>query len=180
MANVTLNLTLVGTELFSAADRQKVNDAVQIMRTILLAVDLHISVDRFRMSVSQAGSLVNITSDADAQALTEKAAGPDNTVDFFVVKTMVGAEGWSPVGGPCNKKKKGMTGVVVSLNGSVDNCGNTFAHELGHYLGLVHCPCVDAACNDNFIRGGGCSSNSNTVITAEQGDLVKSHCSVTA
>jgi hypothetical protein len=180
MPNLTLNLVLVGSDAFSAADRQKVNDAVQIMRTIYAAVDLHFSIDRFKMSVADAGPLVTVKSNADARALTEKVAGPVNTVDIFVVRSMLGADGWSPVGGPCDKRKKGMTGCVVSLNGSAANCGNSFAHELGHYLGLAHCPCSDPACTSNFIRGtGGCSSNSNTDITAQQGAIVTGHCAVT-
>jgi Pregnancy-associated plasma protein-A len=65
-----------------------------------------------------------------------------------------------------------MTGSVVSLNGSLANAGNTFAHEMGHYLGLSHI--ADA---DNFIGGNG-SSNSNTHIHAWQGDSMKKHCFV--
>jgi hypothetical protein len=178
VANVTVNLTLVGFEGFSAADRADVDQGVIVMRTILAAVDIHLSVDRFRMSVAQAGRLVTITSLADARALTEKAAGPDNTVDMFVVKRMTKGEGWSPVGGPCNKKRKGMTGIVVSLNGDAANRGNTFAHELGHYFGLEHASCSDPAFAANFIRGGGCSSNSNTIVTAEQAAIMKTHCAM--
>jgi hypothetical protein len=65
-----------------------------------------------------------------------------------------------------------MTGCVVSLNGDYANSGNTFAHELGHYLGLNHI--ADPA---NFIGNNG-SSNSNTDILAWQGDIMKTHCFV--
>ncbi len=180
MASVTVNLTLVGVEGFSAADRADVDQGVLVMRTIFVAADIHLSINRFRMSVAQAGRLVTVTGLADAQSLTEKAAGPDNSVDMFVVKRMTGqGEGWSPIGGPCNKQRKGMTGIVVSLNGDAANRGNTFAHELGHYLGLPHASCSDPAFNDNFIRGGSCSSDSNTVVTPEQAAIMKTHCAVT-
>lgn len=179
MPNVTVNLALVGAETFSAADRQEVNDAVHIMRTIFLGVGLHIEIERFVLPLARAGSLVVIRNLADAQALTKKAIGPANGIDMFVVKTMLNGFGWSPVGGPCDKTKKGMTGAVVSLNGTPAERGNTFAHELGHFLGLNHCPCSDPACSDNFIRGGeGCNSGANTGITAAQGSVVNSHCAV--
>lgn len=179
MANVAVNLTLVGVEGFTPADRAAVDDAVRIMRIIMLGAGIHLAIDRFKMSTAQVGRLVTITSNADARALTHKAAGPDGGIDMFVVKQMTGADGWSPVGGPCDKTRKGMTGAVVSLNGDAANRGNTFAHELGHYLGLEHASCSDPAFNDNFIRGGKCSSGANTVVTSAQAAIMVTHCAVT-
>jgi membrane peptidoglycan carboxypeptidase len=85
---------------------------------------------------------------------------------------MNGADGWSAVSGSCDKNSKGMTGSVVSLNGSLANSSNTFAHEMGHYLGLDH-----IAASDNFIGNNG-ASNSNTNIFDWQGNKMKSHCFV--
>ena len=65
-----------------------------------------------------------------------------------------------------------MTGSVVSLNGNLANSGNTFAHEMGHYLGLKH-----IAAADNFIGNNG-ASNSNTNIFDWQGTTMKAHCFV--
>jgi hypothetical protein len=85
---------------------------------------------------------------------------------------MNGADGWSALNGPCDKSAKGMTGTVVSLNGPTANSGNTFAHEIGHYLGLNH-----IADTDNFIGNNG-PSDSNTGIFSWQGDIMAKHCFV--
>jgi hypothetical protein len=65
-----------------------------------------------------------------------------------------------------------MTGSVVSLNGSTANAGNTFAHELGHYMGLDH-----IADTGNFIGNNG-SSDSNTGIEVWQYKKMRDHCAV--
>ena len=186
MANVTLNVILVGVERFTAEDRRKVNEALRIMRTIYLSIGLHFSIDRFKMPVAQCrGLMMTPITDADAEAITQRVAGPDGTIDMFVVRQMVGGAGVTKVDGPCNKRRsKRMTGVVVALTdlSFTDNDarrGTVFAHEVGHYLGLDHCPCGDPACNDNLMRGGGCSTNSNTAITAQQAVVLMSHCAVT-
>jgi hypothetical protein len=173
--HIDINVILVGSDAFTAADLQQVNDSLDIVRTIYGNVGLGIgTVRRYQISVAAAGSLVTVTSNADAQAITNQWAVNNNALDLFVVRRMTGgADGWSAVNGTCDKQtKKQMTGSVVSLNGSTANSGNTFAHELGHYLGLNHIP--DAG---NFIGNNG-SSNSNTAITAAQGTTMKSHCSV--
>lgn len=189
MPTVKVNRVLVGAETFTAADRQDVADAIALMRTIMLGIGLHLEFDLFKMSVAEAGRFVTITSFADAEALTHRVqAGRIGTVDMFIVKKMTGgAVGWSPVGGSCDKRDKGMTGIVVSLEGGsarLDKAraafrGNTFAHELGHYLGLSHASCADPTMSANFMLGGkGCSSGANTGITGAQQAIMRSHCSV--
>jgi hypothetical protein len=165
---------LVGGDAFTAAQRQQVLDSLDVMRTIYNQVSLGIgTVNRFAISVAAAGSLVTITSSSDAAALTKDWTVPNSALDLFVVRRMTGADGWSAVGGSCDKNKKGqMTGSVVSLNGNAANSGNTFAHEVGHYLGLSHVS--DPA---NFIGNNG-QSNANTAITTAQGTTMKTHCFV--
>jgi len=173
--HVDINVILVGSDAFSAAENQQVNDSLDIVRTIYGSVGLGIgTVKRYAIPVSAAGSLVTVTSNSDARAITNRWAVDNTGVDLFVVRSMTGgADGWSPTGGTCDKQtKKEMTGSVVSLNGNTASSGNTFAHELGHYLGLSHIP--DAG---NFMGNNG-QSNANTAITADQGTTMKSHCSV--
>lgn len=178
MASVRVNRVLVGAERFTAVDRQNTIDAIAVMRQIMLNADIHLSFELFKMSVAEAGRFVHIASKADAAALTHRIqAGPFGTVDMFVVRTMTGgAVGWSPIRGSCDKRDKGQTGIVVSLEGAdAADRGNTFAHELGHYLGLSHAPCSDLT---NFVRGNGCSSGANTAITAAQKATMVAHCAV--
>lgn len=74
-----------------------------------------------------------------ATDLTEAYSGPNNGIDLFVVQTITDAGGWSNSDGPCDKDDKGRTGAVVEVTTSSDDFfGILTAHEVGHYLGLVH------------------------------------------
>lgn len=173
-----VNLIIVGPTQFSNADYAETSSALQIMRDIFAAAGLGIRrVNWQQISTKDAGSYLVINSGAEAHDLTDDWNGPGGALDVFVVRTIVGADGWSAVGGPCSKDDKDeMTGSVVSLNGSFQNSGNTFAHEVGHYLGLVHCE-DDAQCTgpNNFILSG---SDSNTNVMTHQGQKMKTHCYV--
>jgi hypothetical protein len=146
---------------------------IAITRGIYAQVSLGIiRTDFFQISRADAGAAAVIDSESEASQLTSDWTVQNSAVDVFIVRAMNGADGWSPVGGSCDKNAKGMTGSVVSLNGSSANSGNTLAHEVGHYLGLNHIP--DSG---NFIGGNG-ASNSFTGIFAWQGDIMKRHCFV--
>jgi reprolysin-like metallo-peptidase family M12B len=95
------------------------------------------------------------------------------------VKMMLGGDGVTKTNGPCNKKeKRRMTGVVVRVGNDDARNGTVFAHEVGHYLGLDHCQCNDPACDDKLMRGGGCNTNSNTVISPADAAKLRTHCAV--
>jgi hypothetical protein len=92
--------------------------------------------------------------------------------------------------GPCEEKDdKGMNGSVIGLWGS-EQTARTFAHEVGHYLGLPHpCepdwssanPCAGAACPPNrLMTQSGCAANTRTSVgfTIEEGNTIKGHCLV--
>lgn len=164
-----VNLILVGE--FSWQDWRKTSYSIQTAREIFAQVDLGIGkLEWYGISSQDAGSLAVIDSNSEAEDLTQDWTVPNNAHDLFVVKQMNGADGWSAVKGSCDKNAKGMNGSVVSLNGSDNNAGNTFAHEMGHYLGLKH-----ISDTGNFIGGDG-GSNSWTGIHDWQGDTMKSHC----
>jgi hypothetical protein len=180
MPSVRVNVCLVGFEVFSADDRRAVNDAVTIMKSIWAAVGMQVVVSRFKVPVSLMGRLIAPYGGPEAEEITHRAAGPPNSVDMFVVRTL--GPGWGvtkDVPGPCDKKAKTMTGVVVSIMGTTAQNGTTFAHELGHYLGLPHCPCNNPACDTNLMRGAGCAAGSNRLITAAQLAIARIHCFVT-
>ena len=173
LPTVDINLIAVGRDHFSNADLDQMLNSLTGTRQIYAQVGLNIgNVRRFRIEASQAGVLEIIDSLAEADQLTDDWTVGNHALDVFVVRSMNGADGWSAVGGSCDKNAKGMSGSVVSLNGSLANSANTFAHEMGHYLGLDH-----IAAADNFIGNNG-SSNSNTNIFDWQGNTMKSHCFV--
>lgn len=168
-----INIIKVGSEDFTAADNQKVLDALRITREIYAQVDFTLGpVDFWIIRNADAGNYRIINSGSEAEDLTQDWTVRNDKLDVFVVRSMIGADGWSPVNGPCDKDAKGMNGVVVSLNGSTANAGNTFAHEIGHYLGLDHI--ADA---NNFIGNNG-ASDSNTGIEVWQYKTMRNHCSV--
>jgi hypothetical protein len=168
---VGVNVILVGNDTFTAGDRQRVRDSLAIVRQIYAQVSIGLDrVSWFGIPAADAGANAVIDSQAEAVDLTDDWTCANDSLDLFVVRTMNGADGWSAVGGSCDKNAKGMTGSVVSLNGTLQNSGNTFAHEMGHYLGLDHI--ADAG---NFIGGDG-ASDSWTGIYQWQGNQMKKHC----
>jgi hypothetical protein len=172
---VDVNVILVGHDVFTAADRAETDAALRIAHDIFAKVRLDLrEAGRYGITAAEAGANLTIDNGSEASDLTSDWTVPNNALDLFVVRVMNGADGWSAVNGSCDKDAKGMTGSVVSLNGSSANSGNTFAHEIGHYLGLSHIPD-----NGNFIGNGG-SSNSFTGIYDWQGTVMKRHCFVTA
>ena len=173
LPTIDVNLIAVGRDNFSNGNVDQMLNSLTGARQIYAQVGLNIgTVRRFRIEASQAGALEIVDSLAEADQLTDDWTVGNNALDVFVVRSMNGADGWSAVGGSCDKNSKGMTGSVVSLNGSLANSGNTFAHEMGHYLGLDH-----IAAADNFIGNNG-ASNSHTNVFEWQGDTMKRHCFV--
>ena len=170
---IDVNVIRVGSDNWTAADIAELNGALAGAAAIFAKVRLELrEVGRFVITAAEAGANEVIDSEAEAEDLTSDWTVANNALDLFVVRVMNGADGWSAVNGSCDKNSKGMTGSVVSLNGSLANSSNTFAHEIGHYLGLEHIPD-----NGNFIGNNG-SSDSFTGIYDWQGDTMKRHCFV--
>ena len=149
--------------------------SLQVTREIFKQVNFGIGKVRwYHITAEQAGSHAVIDSSGEASDLTEDWTVQNSSLDLFVVRTINGADGWSAVGGSCDKDKKdSMTGSVVELYDGDDNyAANGFAHEMGHYLNLDHIPDTG-----NFIGGNG-ASDSWTGIYGWQGDDMKTHCFV--
>ena len=166
MKGTHLHMNFITVGDFAPADWNVTYQAVQIARDIYAQVDLGIGRIQW-YSINGSGVLDK----DDAEDLTSDWTVPNDGHDVFVVRQMTGgADGRSAVDGGCDKNGKGWSGSVVSLNSGANNAGNTFAHEIGHYLGLDHVP--DSG---NFIGGNG-GSNSWTGIFSWQGDEMKQHC----
>lgn len=169
-----LNVICVAPEDFAAGASRQICYSIQVTREIYGRVGLGIGrVEWFSIPREQAGAHAVIDSESEASDLTSDWTVPNDGLDLFVVRSIMGADGWSAVNGSCDKNSKGMTGSVVELYPDDDDyTANGFAHEMGHYLGLNHIP--DAG---NIIGGDG-GSDSWTGIYDWQGDTMKRHCLV--
>jgi hypothetical protein len=178
-----LNLIVVAEETFTPAELKQVNDSADIMKTIFATHGPVIgAVHRFKIDLRAAGANAIVRGVADAMALADRFAVRNNdALDVFVVKRIFDpkADGYSPAPGACgkNKAKGRLRAPVVSLNGSTANSGNTFAHEVGHFLGLPHCEKDESLCGPaNFMRA---QSGTNTGVTPAQAVKMITHCQVT-
>ncbi len=78
-----------------------------------------------------------------------------------------------------------MNGVIGGeVNRGSDAVARTFAHEIGHYLGLPHnhgddCP-TSTAGTANLMAQTRCASSvrDSTVLTGSQGSTMRGHCFV--
>jgi hypothetical protein len=169
-----LNMICVADDTWSNAESAEAVGAVGVIRSIYRQVGIRLrNVEWYSIPSADAGGYPTIDNGGEAEDLTDDWTVPNGAVDVFIVQAMGDdADGRSAVDGSCDKNSKGMTGPVVSLNGSAANVGNTLAHEVGHYLGLDHI--ADAG---NFIGGDG-ASDSWTGIHQWQGNTMKKHCFV--
>ncbi|MBP0455120.1 hypothetical protein J5Y04_37230 [Kitasatospora sp. RG8] len=180
-----VNVIIVGQDTFTPAKVQQVNDAVGVMKVIFAALGPEVgTVRNFNIPSAAAGRLTVIRSHADAIALANGWSVKNDALDLFVVRLITGPTfvGLSPQPGDCRKNKTkapALRAPVVTIQEEfTDQSGNTFAHEVGHFLGLPHCavnPSLCAGAPSDFMDA---VSASNTGVTAAQAALMKRHCLV--
>lgn len=175
-----INLILVGWANFTGVDLREVNHGLQVAREIYDQADICIRrISWQQISVAEAGSYVTIDSGDEAHDLTDDYNGINEDYhDVFVVRNMNGAWGWSWADGPCSQDHAWkMTGSVISLNGNNDETGVVFAHEMGHYLGAsADEPGSHSSDPNNLMFATVATGGTNTTITNEQADDMRSHC----
>ena len=171
-----VNVICVAQENFPSGSFKKICNALQVTREIYEKVNMGIGrIEWFNIDAGTAGNKAIIDDSNEAWSLTSDWTVANDGLDLFVVRDIIGADGWSPLNGWCDKNNLGMTGSVVSLKGSDGNIANTFAHEMGHYLGLDHIQNTTNFIGDTTGANTG-ASNSNTGILDSQGDILKMHC----
>jgi hypothetical protein len=187
--SVDLVIFLVGHEpdfsgVVNLDDVTKIQYAIQVARDLYAQVDLSIRrIEWDRISVEDAGGLVDITSVLGAVRLTKKENGREGAIDIFWVQTIGRRAGRAPKDGPCEKHDPGlpttMNGCVIELDEDRQFTGIAIAHEVGHYLGLGHkSDEANVMCGPVLFRERCETSIAMTEITADQAEEMIRHCMV--
>jgi len=188
-----LNVVWVGSDQFTDNDLIEIDYSIFKLRNVYRSVDVGIGrVQHWAVPTADADGLDTPTTTGDLEDLTQDWTAPNDGIDLFVPHNMSVPSpgggvtlGYSPVDGPCDKNAKGMNGATCGLWGS-EQTARTFAHELGHYLGLSHnhgdtCP-TTAAEQNNLMAQSRCalSTRNSVLLTSSQGDNMDDHCSINA
>ena len=195
--HVNLNVFRVGADQFTDADHHRADFALFRVREVFDAAGLRMGrLAHYDIATADADGLDAPTSTADLIRLSRKWRGYKDAIDVFFPRAMsvtvtidgktYSALGRSAIDGPCDGKVVGddMSGAVCGLWWSFDETARTFAHEVGHYLGLEHnhgddCPTSSAA-QDNLMAQSRCASSirDSVDLTRAQGRTARSHCAV--
>jgi hypothetical protein len=191
--HVHLNVIRVGFDTLSATTRDRRHERIDyaLYRTQNIYATVNLGVGRvlhWVIDSADADGLDDLGSQDEADELVERATVDNDGIDCFVVRNIsdtsfVGKA--SAIPGSCDKGSKS-DGTVAGESGRGDEFfAKTFAHEIGHHLGLSHnhgannCPATTTGQN-NLMAQTGCRAGAvrNAVLlTSGQGADMRSHCS---
>lgn len=174
--------------------------SVYRLRNIFRPQDIGVGrVLHFEIDNADADGMAVIADGDEARDLWESFFVDNDGIDAFVVRaTLVDANGNKMLGlapapqGDCDKGSRddGLLGGAVD---DVDEgVSRTFAHEIGHFLGLPHnhnalpagpCPTTTTAQQNLMAQTGCVTSTGNSVraavlLTNSQGNTMDDHCSI--
>jgi hypothetical protein len=187
--HIHLNIIRVGIDNFTDTELERIDYAIYKARRIYNTRNLGIGrVEHYDVTSSAARGRDDIGSESEAEDLTQDWTVPNNGIDVFMVDNISDPDfvGISPINGPCDKDSKGMEGVLAGeVNRSAEGVARTFAHEIGHYLGLKHnhgddnCP-TTASGRDNLMAQTRCANSvcDSVQLSSSQGSKIRSNCFV--
>lgn len=188
-----LNAIRVGFDLIAAGSldqaEEKLDYAIYKIRNVYRQVSLGVGrVEHYVITSGEADGADDLGSEDEADELSDDWSVQNNGVDVFVVRNISDSDfvGISPVGGSCDKSSKDDGLIGGEINRDFDPFARTFAHEIGHFLGLSHnhggdsdCPSTTAGQN-NLMAQTRCaiSVRDSVLLTSGQGNTMRRHCSV--
>lgn len=189
--HIHVNVIRVGFDTLSASDQttafQKLDYSIYRIRNIYRPVNLGVGrIEHYFINAADANGRDDLGSEDEADALSDEWTVHNNGIDAFVVRNISDSDfvGISPVGGSCDKDSKDDGLVAGEINRAFEAVSRTFAHEIGHFLGLEHnhgddCPTTTAGQN-NLMAQTRCaiSTRDSVLLTSSQGSTMRSHCSV--
>lgn len=172
--HVHMNIILVGTETYMAADIQEVDAAIQFTRDTYAQVNLGVGrVLWFNIPIAESHGHEDIGNDDEAETLVDEYTVNNDALDIFIVQTYAGnTVGVSGVRGPCDKDLKGIDGSVISIE--TIHTGIVLAHEAAHYLGLEHAVPIN-----NLMFSTLSDEDGNLIggqLTPNQEHIMRQHC----
>ena len=137
-----VNVIRVGSDQFEDPDHEEIDYSIYRLRNIYGAENVGVGrVEHYRVLTADADGLDAPNGKSEVEEITERWFVANDGIDIFIPFDMsnAGRLGRSVTGGPCEDKenKGGMDASVAGIWGK-EQTSRTFAHELGHYLGLDH------------------------------------------
>lgn len=199
-----LNVIRVGFDALStqaeADGLHKIDYCIYRIRNIYRPVGVSVGrVLHYVLSAADANGGDDIGSENEADELSDDWSAPTSGIDCFMVRNISDPDfvGISPRPGSCDKpsKRDGLIAGEIERAAADDLdfelVARTFAHEVGHFLGLPHnhddgdCP-GSAAGRRNLMAQTGCVTNNGVAaniraavqLSNNQGNTMDDHCSI--
>lgn len=161
-----IHLNLIRTAALPATSLPTIDGGLQFMRDVYATVG--IGVGRILRFHTPFGGYEIIVDDDVAKDLFDSCSVNNDGIDVFLCLSIVGPSvGKTPTPGSCDKDGKD-SGSIIGVLDSGSLIGLTFAHEVGHYLGLEH----DTNPANLMFPG----APNGAQLSGGQGGAMKSHC----